>query len=191
MTGPIWVAADNGSPTSTRATSAATRSTTSSYTPPWTSRRVGSTQPCPLPTTMPSRTAVAAAASRSASSNTSSADFPPSSSNTGVRLAAALVITRTPVAPLPVKLILSIPAWPTSAAPVSESPGTTLSTPGGSPASSAHSANRSATNGASSEGLSTTQHPAASAGATFCPIEVSGPFHGISTATTPTGSRRV
>ena len=42
-----------------------------------------------------------------------------------------------------------------------------------------------------SEGLSTTVHPAASAGATFWANSMSGAFQGITAATTPTGSRRV
>ena len=54
-------------------------------------------------------------------------------------------------------------AWPA----VSPKPGTTLSTPGGTPASSASSPRRSAVSGDCSAGLSTTELPAASAGPTF------------------------
>ncbi len=42
-----------------------------------------------------------------------------------------------------------------------------------------------------SDGLRTTVHPAASAGATFCANSMSGAFHGMIAATTPTGSRNV
>ena len=44
---------------------------------------------------------------------------------------------------------------------------------------------------ANSEGLSTTVHPAASAGATFWAKSMSGAFQGMIAATTPTGSRSV
>ena len=67
-------------------------------------------------------------------------------------------------------------------------PGTTFSAPGGSPASSASSANRTAPNGAISGGFATTVLPAASAGAAFWPMPIIGPFHGGITATTPYGS---
>ena len=43
----------------------------------------------------------------------------------------------------------------------------------------------------SSAGLSTTVLPAASAGATFQEAIVSGKFHGVMSATTPSGSRKV
>ena len=97
---------------------------------------------------------------------------------------------RRAVAPPPVKLILPTRGSPTSAAPASAPPGTTLTTPGGRPASRQSSAKRSGPSGASSAGLSTTQLPAASAGATFIAGETIPPFHGVSTATTPYGSSR-
>ena len=67
------------------------------------------------------------------------------------------------------------------------SPVTTLSTPGGSPASCASSANSSAVSGVNSAGLSTTVLPAASAGAIFHASISSGKFHGMICPTTPTG----
>jgi hypothetical protein len=56
---------------------------------------------------------------------------------------------------------------------------------GGSPASMHSSPKRSAANGATSDGFSTTAFPAASAGATQDPITTSAPFHGVITPTTP------
>ena len=42
-----------------------------------------------------------------------------------------------------------------------------------------------------SEGLMTTVQPAASAGASFQPTSISGEFHGVMNAHTPTGSFRM
>ena len=83
------------------------------------------------------------------------------------------------------KVILSTPGWPASAAPVVAPPTTTLSTPGGRPASRASSAKRSMPNGDSSGGLATTVLPAARAGPHFWPMPIIEPFHGGITATTP------
>ena len=94
-------------------------------------------------------------------------------------------MTRRAVAVPPVNEILSTPGWRTSASPATAPPGTTLSTPGGSPASSASSAKRSTPNGAISGGLATTVFPAASAGATFWPMPIIGPFHGTIAPITP------
>ena len=98
---------------------------------------------------------------------------------------AAICISVRAVAVPPVKLILSTPGWPTSAAPASGPPVTTFSTPGGSPASSASSAKRSMPNGAISGGLATTAFPAASAGPHFWPIPIMEPFQGGMAAMTP------
>ncbi len=68
-------------------------------------------------------------------------------------------------------------------------PGSTLNTPSGTPASATSAARRIALNGERSEGLRTTELPAASAGAIFHDAINSGKFHGTITATTPTGSR--
>ncbi len=112
-------------------------------------------------------------------------DLPPSSRATGVRAPAAAAITIRAVAPPPVKVSLSMPGWPASADPVAAPPTTTLSTPGGRPASRASSAKRSMPNGATSGGLATTALPAARAGPHFCPIPTIDPFHGGMTPTTP------
>ncbi len=62
-----------------------------------------------------------------------------------------------------------------------------MSTPAGTPASSASLASASAHSGVSSDGLITTVQPAASAGATLRVIMAIGKFHGAIAATTPIG----
>ena len=96
---------------------------------------------------------------------------------------------RRPTAVEPVNATLSTPGCATTASPVRPSPGTTLSTPGGSPASRVTSANRSAVSGVHSAGFSTTVLPVASAGATFQASIRSGKFHGITWPHTPSGMR--
>jgi hypothetical protein len=68
-------------------------------------------------------------------------------------------------------------------------PLTTLSTPGGRHLA-ASSANSRIVAGVCSAGLSTTQLPAASAGASFHAAINSGKFHGMICPTTPSGSFR-
>ncbi len=64
-------------------------------------------------------------------------------------------------------------------------PWTTLSTPGGSPASSTRSASSEHESGDHSAGLSTTVQPAASAGAVFHVESMNGAFHGVITTAGP------
>ncbi len=99
--------------------------------------------------------------------------------------------TSLPVSVEPVNEIFAIDGWRASAAPHVRPPVTTLNTPGGTPASSASSARRSAVSGVSGDGFSTTVQPAASAGISFHVAIISGKFHGTIAATTPTGSLRV
>jgi hypothetical protein len=94
---------------------------------------------------------------------------------------------RRPTSVEPVKATLSTPSCATSAAPVSPSPVTMLSTPFGRPTSCAISAKASAVSGVYSAGFSTTVLPAASAGATFQASISSGKFHGITCPQTPCG----
>src|SRR5262249_28302608 len=76
-----------------------------------------------------------------------------------------------------------------SAAPaVVPSPGTTFSTPSGTPASSASSASFNAELGASSEGFSTIVLPAASAGPNLNTALTVGKFQAVMAPTTPRGS---
>src|SRR5580693_1220688 len=140
-------------------------------------------------------TAIAApgtAASISASANTTSGDLPPSSSCRRLRLPAEALTISCPVKCEPVNATLSTSGCAASAAPaVSPYPGTTFTTPGGTPASRQSSARRSGDGGASSAGFSTTVQPVASAGPIFQIDAVSGPFHGMMAPTTPTGSFNV
>ncbi len=97
-----------------------------------------------------------------------------------------------PVVVSPVNAIPETPGCATSAAPaVGPNPGTTFSTPGGRPASSAISPRRSAVSGVSSAGFKIAQLPAARAGATLREAMRSGKFQGTISPTTPSGSRRV
>ena len=68
-------------------------------------------------------------------------------------------------------------------------PGTTLKTPSGMPGLGASSAMRIAVSGDFSEGFSTSELPAASAGPIFQAAMISGKFQGTIAPTTPIGSR--
>src|SRR5262249_40175976 len=65
--------------------------------------------------------------------------------------------------------------------------GTTLMTPSGTPAALSNRAIAKAVSGVSDAGLSTTVHPAASAGAILRVAIAAGKFHGVTSAATPTG----
>ncbi len=73
----------------------------------------------------------------------------------------------------------------------SASPGTTLSTPAGTPARAASSASAVADSGVSAAGLTSMVQPAASAGAALRRIIAEGKFQGVIAAVTPTGWRIV
>src|ERR671929_1476111 len=93
-----------------------------------------------------------------------------------------------PVVVSPVNETMSTPGWATSGAPaVSPKPWTTLNTPGGRPTSSRISASLEAVSGDHSAGLSTHVLPAARQGAIFQVDSMSGEFHGVMSAATPTG----
>ncbi|GAB3914606.1 hypothetical protein GCM10027613_08480 [Microlunatus endophyticus] len=97
-----------------------------------------------------------------------------------------------PTAVDPVKVTLRTSGWVTNRFPTTgPSPGSTVKTPSGIPASSASSASRSAVSGVHSAGFSTTQLPAARAGAKPQPAIGIGKFQGTITPTTPSGSRKV
>ena len=132
------------------------------------------------------------ALSRSASAKTMLGDLPPSSSETFFNESAASRMMVLPTLVEPVKAMASTPGCRTRAAPARvPRPGTTLSIPGGKPASAASSPSRRAVRGVSMAGLRTTAFPHANAGATFQVASESGKFHGTMHPTTPTGSRRV
>jgi hypothetical protein len=136
--------------------------------------------------------AAAAAASTSASAKITFADLPPSSSVTRLIVAAAPSAIPRPTSVDPVKAIFATSGCSTSRCPTTlPGPATTLSTPSGTPASSAMRSSSSAVSGVSAAGFSTTVLPAASAGATFQDAMTSGKFHGTIRPTTPSGSRNV
>ncbi len=102
---------------------------------------------------------------------------------------AAVLRTATPLAVEPVSVTVEQLGCPSSAAPVSPpGPVTTLSTPGGSPASTSASAIRSAVNGVLLDGLRTMVFPPTSAGAIFRVTVAAGKFQGVIATTTPRGS---
>lgn len=154
------------------------------------------------------------ASSMSASGKMMLGDLPPSSRVTRLRLwVGAVRMMSYPTSVDPVKAILFTPGCSTSGAPaVGPNPGSTLTTPGGMPASRASSPTRSAVSGVCSAGLSTEVHPAASAGPSFHVCIRMGKFlwtgasardhaprwhaawathHGVIWPVTPTGSCRV
>jgi hypothetical protein len=129
-------------------------------------------------------------ASRSASSRTIAADLPPSSRLTRLSCCPAMEAMRRPAAVEPVKAILSIPACDTRYSLVARSAGKMLTTPSGTPAPVNRSPSASASSAVSGDALRMTVHPASRAGTIFTRADWCGAFHGITAATTPTGSRR-
>src|SRR5215831_21021615 len=92
----------------------------------------------------------------------------------------------------PVKEMASTSELLNSSSPtVLPGPVTRLITPGGIPALARASTNRYARSGVSDAGLNTTQLPETNAGAIFQAGMAIGKFQGVTTATTPIGSRRV
>src|ERR1700692_4117310 len=128
----------------------------------------------------------------SASSSTMFGDLPPSSSVTFLRSLAAALTISLPTSVEPVKATLSTWLCAANGAPQdSPKPVTTLSTPGGKPASRHSCASRSDDRGVSSAGFNTTVQPAVNTGPNFQAAISKGKFHGIICATTPIGSLRV
>jgi hypothetical protein len=130
------------------------------------------------------------AAARSASSKTMLAPLPPSSSWRRLRLPAEARTIWRPTSVEPVNDSLATPGCSASRAPATwPKPGTTLTTPGGKPASAISSATARVDSGVSSAGLRTTVLPAARAGPSFQLVNISGKFQGTIWPTTPTGLR--
>ena len=160
----------------------------SSYADASISRRVPARHTCPALSNW--LIACASAASGSASAKIRNGDFPPSSSDTGVRLVAAACATSRPVPTEPLNAIRATSGSRVSAAPASSPiPCTTLNTPSGRPALRATSASSDAVSGAHSGGFCTTVLPAARAGAIRHVASMSGAFHGLITTVTPAGSQ--
>ena len=152
--------------------------------------RVNALQIWPLLDRLADRTLVATVAG-SASSRTIAADLPPTSRLTRRRSVAHAAATALPALVDPVNETLSTPGCFTSISPTEASPGSTLTTPSGSPDSAIISASSKAFNGDSGAGLRTIVQPASSAGISLVTIRNCGMFHGTMAATTPTGSRRI
>ena len=132
----------------------------------------------------------AAAAATSASAVTITGVALPSSRFTFFR--GARSFSFQPTAPEPVKVIALTRSSSIRTSPISDDgPATTLSQPGGSPASSSSSASRSAESGVWLAGLSTTAQPAASAGASLWATRLSGKLKGLIAPTIPIGRRSV
>mmetsp|Transcript_4230 Transcript_4230/g.13769 ORF Transcript_4230/g.13769 Transcript_4230/m.13769 type:complete len:342 (-) Transcript_4230:248-1273(-) len=132
--------------------------------------------------------APATAASMFASAKTMVAFFPPSSSETFLKVGAAAMATLAPVTVPPVKVMSETDGWAASGAPADAPvPVTRLNTPGGKPACRTKPANMTAVMEVNSAGFSTMVLPYATAGATFHVSRYSGMFHGTIAPTTPTG----
>ena len=162
----------SGMPMRIRSVDSTTRSSTASRKSSWISSRLVAPQLWP-----PTRakfepfTTAAAALSGSTSSKIRMGFLPPSSR---VRLlstpdAPAAACTASPVRSEPVNDTRGTPGWVTRASPAAAPPGTTLNTPSGS-RSVASEAITSGDSGVCSAGLSTTELPAASAGAAFIQV---------------------
>ena len=107
---------------------------------------------------------------------------------TGIRFWLAYCMISRPVVVSPVKAILAMRGVEASGLPASSpKPLTMLRTPGGS-RSATRSIQTRIEAGVCSAGFSTTQLPAASAGASFQQAISSGKFHGMIWPTTPRGS---
>ncbi len=116
--------------------------------------------------------------------------LPPNSRQTFFKVGAASAATRLPASVLPVKVTTLIAGCATRDSPTAlPGPVTMFSTPGGNPASSKRRTNSIARTGVSDAGLKTTVLPATRAGRIFQLGIAMGKFHGVTTATTPTGSR--
>ena len=115
-------------------------------------------------------------------------DLPPSSKVTGMMFSEAYCMMSRPVTVSPVKAIFWMRGLLARGLPASTpKPLTTLSTPGGKRSAISSRSTRMAA-GVCSAGLSTTQLPAAKAGATFQAAMSRGKFQGMIWPTTPSGS---
>ncbi len=127
---------------------------------------------------------------RSAPSQTIAALLPPSSAWSGIRRRAQISCAAQPAAEEPDTETASTPGSLITAAAARRSPGTSVTTPSGRPASRATSSERSASRVAAGAGFQTTVLPRASAGPILPHGMARGLFQGVTTATTPSGTRR-
>ena len=114
--------------------------------------------------------------------------MPPSSSVTGRSRSPASEATRRPVSTEPVKTTFAVPGARTSASPASAPPWTTCTSRFGAPASRKTRWTHAPESGVTSEGLTTTALPAATAKAAWLSGIPNGKFHGEITPITPSGS---
>ena len=98
---------------------------------------------------------------------------------------------RFPVADEPVKPMASTPSWVTSCSPICASPGMIDTSPFGTPAASNAWASLSSAHEVWTGGLTMTALPVASPGPMYSSGMVTGKFHGVIAAHTPTGRRNV
>ena len=116
--------------------------------------------------------------------------LPPSSIEVRLTVEAHSSISCLPTSVEPVKVSFRTSGLDVISRPISAVlPVTTLTTPCGTPASSARWIIASADSGVAFAGLQATVQPAASAGAIFRASIAFGKFHGVMQATTPTGRR--
>ena len=138
------------------------------------------------------KVAASIARSISASSKIMTGFLPPSSKWKRFSVGAAWAMIICPVRLSPTKATALMPLCSVSALPASSpKPLTRLSTPFGSPASSAISTSSFAVIGENSAGLCTTVQPDARAGAIFQVDSINGVFHGVITPTGPSGRLEV
>jgi hypothetical protein len=137
----------------------------------------------------PADTAASAAASMSASGSTTMWFFAPPRACTRLPAAEPRVWTCRATGVEPTNDAAATSGWSSRAFTAVASPLTTLSTPGGRPASANSSASRTDADGSRSEGLSTNAFPHAIAMGNIHIGTITGKLNGVIPATTPSGWR--
>src|SRR5580700_4617340 len=151
--------------------------------------RLVAVQRCPVVPNAP-QSPPSTASSRFASSSTIIGFFPPSSSEQGFRLFAAVVPMIRPTAEEPVNETARTAAFSAIGAPASGPyPVTTFTTPFGTPASVSACTRLKVDSGVSSAGLITQALPQTRAGSSFHEGIAIGKFHGVIMPQTPSGWR--
>ena len=117
--------------------------------------------------------------------------LPPISHWTFFFWAAPMLYRRWPMSLLPVKLTASTwGCWTRASPTLPPEPNSTFQTPAGMPASMKMSVMSLAVHGVGDAGFRTTELPQISAAAAFHTGIATGKFHGVTSATTPRGTRR-
>src|SRR5580658_1920420 len=155
------------------------------YTPFCTMMRLVAVQRCPVVPNAP-QSPPSTASSRFASSSTIIGFLPPSSSEQGLRLRAAVVPMILPTAEEPVKEMARTAGFSVNGAPASGPyPAITLMTPLGTPASVSAWTRLKVESGVSSAGLITQALPQTMAGSNFHEEIAMGKFQGVIMPHTP------